>query len=176
MTKRTLLALTFGLAAFWIIVDQATKYWAETSLAGQARIPLLGDWFGLILVYNPGAAFGIGTGFIWILTVIAGVAAVGLAVLAFRVNTTLWAIVVGSMLGGAISHFFDRLLRGETLGSGKIVDFLDYAGFFVGNVADIALVGAAIGAVLLSMTGRPFSEPERPAPAPSPTSPSDRRP
>jgi len=176
VTKRTLLALTFGLAAFWIIVDQATKYWAETSLAGQARIPLLGDWFGLILVYNPGAAFGIGTGFIWILTVIAGVAAVGLAVLAFRVNTTLWAIVVGSMLGGAISHFFDRLLRGETLGSGKIVDFLDYAGFFVGNVADIALVGAAIGAVLLSMTGRPFSEPERPAPAPSPTSPSDRRP
>jgi signal peptidase II len=176
VTKRPLLALTFGLAAFWIVVDQATKFWAETTLAGQPRIPLLGDWFGLILVYNPGAAFGIGTGFIWILTVIAGVAAVALTVLAFRVGSTMWALVVGSMLGGAISHFFDRLLRGEELGSGKIIDFLDYGGFFVGNVADIALVGAAIGAVLLSMLGRPFSEPERPAQGRSPSTPSDRQP
>ncbi len=176
MTKRPLLALTFGLAAFWIVVDQATKFWAESTLAGQPRIPLLGDWFGLVLVYNPGAAFGIGSGFIWILTAIAGVAAIGLAVLAFRVNTRLWAIAVGSMLGGAVSHFFDRLLRGEELGSGKIVDFLDYGGFFVGNVADIALVGAAIGAVLLSLAGKPFSEPEPPAPEPSPSTPSDPRP
>ncbi len=176
MSKRSLLALTFGLAVFWIIVDQATKFWAETTLTDQPRIPLFGDWFGLVLVYNPGAAFGIGGGSVWILTVIAGVAAIGLGVLAFRVTTPLWAIVIGSMLGGAISHFFDRLLRGEELGSGKIVDFLDYGGFFVGNVADIALVGAAIGGVLLSMRGRPFSEPERPAPERSPSMPSDRQP
>jgi len=167
VTKRSLLALTFGLAAFWIVVDQATKFWAETSLAGQPRIPLLGDWFGLVLVYNPGAAFGIGSGFVWILTVIAGVAAIGLAVLAFRVNTPLWAIVIGSMLGGAVSHFFDRLLRGEELGSGKIVDFLAYGNLFVGNVADIALVAAAIGSVLLSFLGVPFSSPERPQSAPT---------
>jgi signal peptidase II len=167
VTKRSLLALTFGLAAFWIVVDQATKFWAETSLAGQPRIPLLGDWFGLVLVYNPGAAFGIGSGFVWILTVIAGVAAIGLAVLAFRVNTALWAIVIGSMLGGAVSHFFDRLLRGEELGSGKIVDFLAYGDLFVGNVADIALVAAAIGSVLLSFLGVPFSSPERPQSVPT---------
>jgi signal peptidase II len=176
VTRRNLLVLTFALAALWIAVDQGTKYWAETALVGQPRIPILGGWFGLVLVYNPGAAFGIGTGFIWVLTVIAGIAAIGLAFLAFRVNTTLWAIVVGSMLGGAISHFFDRLLRGETLGTGKIVDFLDYGGFFVGNVADIALVGAAIGAVLLSMFGEPFSEPERPAQAPSRPKPTSPRP
>ena len=176
MTKRPLLALTFGLAAFWIAIDQATKFWAESTLAGKPRIPLLGDWFGLVLVYNPGAAFGIGTGFIWILTVVAGVAAIGLAVLAFRINTTLWAIAVGSMLGGAVSHFFDRLLRGEELGSGKIVDFLAYGNLFVGNVADIALVGAAIGAVLLSLAGKPFNEPEPPKRAPSPSTPSDRQP
>lgn len=176
MNRRKLLVLTFALAAAWIIADQGTKLWAETELEGKGRIPLLGDWFGLVLVYNPGAAFGIGTGYIWVLTAIAGVAAVGLFVLALRVRTTLWAIAIGSMLGGAISHFFDRLLRGETLGSGKIIDFLDYGGFFVGNVADIALVGAAIGAVLLSMFGVPLSEPVRPAPEPSPSTPADRRP
>jgi signal peptidase II len=167
VTRRTLIVLTFSLAAFWITLDQLTKLWAETVLVGQPRTPILGGWFGFVLVYNPGAAFGLGTGFIWILTVIAGVTAVVLVVVAFRSQNLLWSLTVGSMLGGAVSHFFDRLLRGDTLGSGKIVDFIDYGGFFVGNVADIALVGAAIGSVLLSFLGVPFSSPERRRPAPS---------
>jgi signal peptidase II len=90
-----------------------------------------------------------------------------LVVVALRAPTLLWSLAVGSMLGGAVSHFFDRLLRGDTLGSGEIVDFIDYGGFFVGNVADIALVGAAIGSVLLSFFGVPFSSPARPEPAPT---------
>jgi signal peptidase II len=176
VTRRSLTVLTFSLAAFWIALDQLTKLWAVAALTGEPRIPVLGGWFGLILVYNPGAAFGIGTGYIWILTIIAGIAAVALFVFALRVRNPWWAVAVGSMLGGAISHFFDRLLRGDTLGTGKIIDFIDYGGFFVGNVADIALVGAAIGSVLLSMFGIPISEAERPARATSPASRASRRP
>ena len=167
MNRRFLNVLTFSLAAFWIALDQLTKLWAETALVGQPRAPILGGWFGLVLVYNPGAAFGLGTGFVWILTVIAGIAVVVLFVAALRTHTLLWSLAIGSMLGGAVSHFFDRLLRGDTIGSGKIVDFIDYGGFFVGNVADIALVGAAIGSVLLSFLGVPFSSPERPKSAPT---------
>jgi signal peptidase II len=167
VTRRTLTALTFSLAAFWIALDQLTKLWAETALVGQPRTPILGGWFGLVLVYNPGAAFGLGTGFVWILTVIAGIAVVVLIVAALRTGTFWWSLTIGSMLGGAVSHFFDRLLRGDTIGSGKIVDFIDYGGFFVGNVADIALVGAAIGSVLLSFLGVPFSSAERPKPEPT---------
>jgi signal peptidase II len=90
-----------------------------------------------------------------------------LIVAALRTGTFWWSLTIGSMLGGAVSHFFDRLLRGDTIGSGKIVDFIDYGGFFVGNVADIALVGAAIGSVLLSFLGVPFSSAERPKPEPT---------
>lgn len=165
MTRRTLTALTFSLAAFWIALDQLTKLWAETALVGQPRTPILGGWFGLVLVYNPGAAFGLGSGFVWVLTVIAGIAVIVLVVVALRTHTLLWSLAIGSMLGGAVSHFFDRLLRGDTIGTGKIVDFIDYGGFFVGNIADIALVGAAIGSVLLSFFGVPFSSAERPKPA-----------
>ncbi len=167
MTRRTLTVLTFSLAAFWIALDQLTKLWAETALVGQPRTPILGGWFGLVLVYNPGAAFGLGSGFVWVLTVIAGIAVAVLIVAALRTDTLLWSLAIGSMLGGAVSHFFDRLLRGDTIGSGKIVDFIDYGGFFVGNIADIALVGAAIGSVLLSFFGVPFSSRERPKPAPT---------
>jgi signal peptidase II len=166
VTRRTLTVLTFSLAAFWIALDQLTKLWAETALVGQPRTPILGGWFGLVLVYNPGAAFGLGSGFVWVLTVIAGIAVVVLIVAALRTHTFWWSIAIGSMLGGAVSHFFDRLLRGDTIGTGKIVDFIDYGGFFVGNIADIALVGAAIGSVLLSFFGVPFSSAERPKPAP----------
>ena len=159
MSRRALVVLTFALAAMWIVLDQVTKYLAETYLTPSAGVPLLGDWFQLRLVYNPGAAFGLGTGYIWVLTLVAGLVAVALMYFATRVNRLVWALVVGSMLGGAISHFFDRLLRGDGFANGKIVDFLDYGGFFVGNVADIALVAAAAGAVILSLVGIPFSEP-----------------
>ena len=159
MSRRALVVLTFALAGVWIVLDQVTKYLAETYLTPGAGVPLLGDWFQLRLVYNPGAAFGLGTGYIWVLTLVAGLVAVALMYFATRVNRLVWALVVGSMLGGAISHFFDRLLRGDGFANGKIVDFLDYGGFFVGNIADIALVGAAAGAVILSLVGIPFSEP-----------------
>lgn len=159
MSRRALVVFTFGLAALWIVLDQLSKWWAESTLTPSAAVPLIGEWFQLRLVYNPGAAFGLGTGFTWILTAIAGIVAVVLVVFATRVNRFVWALVVGSMLGGAVSHFFDRLLRGPEFANGQIVDFLDYGGLFVGNIADIALVAAAAGAVILSMVGVPFSEP-----------------
>ena len=161
MKPRSLVFLTFALAAFWIVVDQASKFLAVEYLEPGIATPLIGEWFQLRLVYNPGAAFGLGTGYTWILTAIAGVVAIGLGSIVGRVRVLSWALVIGSMLGGAVSHFFDRLLRGPAFANGHIVDFLDYGGFFVGNIADIALVGAAIGAVLLSFFGVPFSEPER---------------
>ena len=157
MSRRALVVFTFGLATVWIVLDQVTKFFAAAYLTPSAGVPLLGDWFQLRLVYNPGAAFGLGTGYTWILTILAGLVAIALVVFATRVDRLVWALVVGSMLGGAISHFFDRLLRGPEFANGHIVDFLDYGGFFVGNIADIALVGAAVGAVLLSMFGVPFS-------------------
>ena len=168
MKQRALSILTFGIAIFWIATDQATKWLAETYLEPGAAIPLLGEWFQLRLVYNPGAAFGLGTGYTWILTVIAGVLSIALGYYATRVRHTAWAFVLGSMFGGAVTHFFDRLLRPPAFANGHIVDFLDYAGFFVGNIADIALVGAAAGAVVLTFIGIPFSEPERREPAKSP--------
>lgn len=151
-------------AAFWIALDQTTKWWAESTLKFREYHPLLGDLFGFRLVYNPGAAFGIAAEFTWILSIIAAVAVVGLTWFSFRVQHWLWALGVGALLGGAISHLGDRLFREPGFAVGHIVDFLDYAGFFVGNVADIALVGGAGVLILASFLGSPSPETEeRPA-------------
>lgn len=165
--------VAFVLAAVWLAADQLTKVWAEQTLIPGEGVPLIGNLIQWRLVYNPGAAFGLGTGYTWVLTIIAGIASVALVVIAARTRNMLWALAMGSMLGGAVSHFGDRLLRGDEFAQGKIVDFIDYAGFFVGNVADIALVGAAAFAIVLSFVGVPFTVDEPQEQATEPAAPAD---
>lgn len=141
-----------GISALVIVaVDQLTKWWAETSLELFEYHPVLGNILGWRLVYNPGAAFGLGSDFTWVLTLLAGAAVIGLVIFALRVPGPWWGVGVAALLGGAISHLGDRLFRDPGFGEGHIVDFIDYAGFFVGNVADIFLVGGAIFLVLVSL-------------------------
>ncbi|MGY1707771.1 signal peptidase II [Geodermatophilus sp. SYSU D00697] len=157
-------AWVFGVAAVVLVVDQVTKAWAEAALGDGRRIGLAGDLLGLRLLYNPGAAFSIGSGATWLFTVVSGVAVVALAWYARRISSTAWAIALGLLLGGATTHFGDRLLRAPGFGRGHVVDFIDYAGLFVGNVADIALFCGVALALVLSLRGdrepTPSSEPD----------------
>ena len=152
-TGRRLFWLTAVIAVVVIAVDQLTKWWAESTLGDGQTIPLLGDLLGLKLVYNPGAAFGIGEGFTWILAILAGVVAIGLAIYAWRVRSGWWALVFGLVLGGAITHFGDRAFRDPGLFQGHVVDFIKYGDWFIGNIADIAIVGGAILGALLVIFG-----------------------
>jgi len=52
--------------------------------------------------------------------------------------------------GDITVSLLDRLLRAPGFARCHVVDFIDYHGLFVGNVADIALVG---GAAMLGLRG-----------------------
>ncbi len=160
------LPFTLLWAAAIIIIDQATKYWAEATLVPYEPVPVIGEWIQWRLVYNPGAAFGIGGDFTWILTIVAALAVIGISIFVARISSVRWALAAGALLGGAISHLGDRLFREPGFARGEIVDFIDYFGIFVGNVADIALVGGAIALVLLSLIGVSPRSPEHREPAP----------
>lgn len=149
-SRRLPFVLVLALIVF--AVDQATKFWAESALSGGERIPLLGEFLQLRLLYNPGAAFSIGTGATWVFTVLAAVAVVVLARLAARPQPRGWAVALGLLLGGALTHLCDRLFRPPGFARGHVVDFLDYNGWFVGNVADIALTVGAGLIILFSFT------------------------
>ena len=162
------LRLLTGLFAVLVVLgDQASKWWAETSLELFEYHPVVGDLLGWRLVYNPGAAFGIASDFTWALTILAGIAVLALSVYGFTNRAPSIAIGIAALLGGAISHLGDRLFRDPGFAVGHIVDFIDYSGFFVGNVADIFLVGGAIYLVIASLFQKdPTSTPdERPAQA-----------
>ena len=148
-----LYALTIGLAAVVIIVDQASKVWAESALADGKVIPLIGDLLRFQLVYNPGAAFSIGTGFTWVFAIIAAIIVVMVAWYSWRVQSKAWAILFGLVLGGAATHLGDRLFRAPSFAQGHVVDFIGYGDLFIGNVADIAIVGAAVYGVVLIARG-----------------------
>lgn len=161
------LLLAFGI----ILLDQATKFWAEAELEPGVGYPVIGDAIEWRLVYNPGAAFGIGGDYTWILTAVAAVAVIAIAVFVSRISSVRWAIAAGSLFGGAISHLGDRLFREPAFARGEIVDFIDYFGFFIGNIADIALVLGAIGVALLSVMA---VSPTRPEAAPAGGLPDDQ--
>ncbi|WP_328418020.1 MULTISPECIES: signal peptidase II [unclassified Micromonospora] len=147
------------IAALVLVSDQATKYWVQSTLSAGQTISVVGDLLQLRLVYNPGAAFSIGSGSTWIFSITAAAAVVGVTVVARRVTSRPWAVALGLVLGGAATHLLDRLFREPGFARGHVVDFIDYAGFFVGNVADIALVVGVGLVMVLNLRGIPLREP-----------------
>lgn len=149
------------LTAVVLGLDQATKFWAVAELTGRPPVPVLGHFLQLRLIYNSGAAFSIGSGATWLFTVVAAVAVVVIVSLARRAQSRSQAIAVGLLLGGATTHLLDRLFRAPGFARGHVVDFIDYNGWFIGNVADIALTFGAVILALATVFAR--TEPAPPA-------------
>jgi signal peptidase II len=145
------------LAMVVLIADQASKLWAVSALSGGRSLTVLPSLIDFRLVYNGGAAFSLGETVTWVFTVTAAVAVCGILYVGRRLGSGGWALALGAMLGGATSHLGDRLFRAPGFARGHVVDFIDYNGLFVGNLADIALTGGAAAMMLLSLRGVPLS-------------------
>ncbi|WP_459706171.1 signal peptidase II [Actinophytocola sp. KF-1] len=142
--------LALGIAAVVVVVDQVTKFWAERTLTGREPVPVIGDFIRFRLLYNPGAAFSMGENATWLFTIIAAVAAGWLLWYVTRPHTAGQVVAFSLLLGGATTHLGDRLFRAPGFARGHVVDFIDYHGWFVGNVADIALTVGAVFAVIVT--------------------------
>ncbi len=149
-----LVALVFLLAIVVVVIDQVTKVIATTTLSETEARPLVGDFLTLQLVYNPGAAF-----FLFASGADLGVhprrdrrGPIVVIRLSHRIDSLWWA-VLGLLLGGATGNLIDRLFRQPGFGRGHVVDFLNYGGWFIGNLADVAIVSAAVGIAVLAMVG-----------------------
>lgn len=137
----------------WVAVDQITKVWAVHALSGAAPVPLVGELLQLRLVYNPGAAFSLGTGSTWVFTVLASVVVVVLLWQARHLGSTGWTWALGLLLGGAAGNLIDRLVRAPGFGQGHVVDFLALPSFPVFNVADMGITAAAVLIAVLALRG-----------------------
>lgn len=144
VTARKLPAAVLATAAVVVAVDQVTKSLALSALA-DGPVDLF--WtLRLDLSFNSGLAFSLGPGLTPWITLVAVLLVGALLVMAHRVTSTLTAVALGLVLGGALGNLADRLVRGH---EGAVVDFIDLQWWPVFNVADMAIT---IGAMLLVVT------------------------
>jgi signal peptidase II len=139
----------FATAAATYALDRVTKIWAEDRLAGRPPVVVVRGVLDLSYTTNSGGAFGLGQSAWWIFaSATIGVSA-AILIGAPRVRRTSTAVALGLVLGGALGNLTDRLLHGDMLLRGYVIDFIDFHVWPVFNVADAAIV---VGAVLLAVT------------------------
>lgn len=142
------------LAAVLAILDQVTKNWAEANLPLLEPQPLLGEILQLTLLYNSGAAWGMGSAITPVVTALQIAIAIGVVVFSIKAVRSLWyTLAMGLILGGALGNIHDRLLRPPGPFRGEVVDFLQLPNWPVFNVADMAVVGGAVLVVVLGVIG-----------------------
>jgi signal peptidase II len=150
--RRSLLPLTFAVAAVVVLIDQLTKHWALNAL--QDDIPQHVIWtLQWNLSFNSGMAFSRGQGWGPVIGLLALVIVVFI-VLSVRSNSSkVVAVAAGLVLGGAVGNLADRVFRGDGWLHGSVIDFVDFQWFPIFNVADICVnVGGALF-VLWSLFG-----------------------
>jgi signal peptidase II len=153
---RVSLSWLFGVLAIAVLVytlDRVTKTWALENLTPGVRQPWLGEVLQLHLIFNPGAAFSFGTSATWVFTIIQATVAVGILAVAPRLRSKAWAVGGGLALGGALGNLTDRLTREPGFGVGHVVDFLELPHWPIFNIADSAIVAAAVLVAGATMAG-----------------------
>ena len=148
-----LTAVTFGVAAFVVLLDQFTKYLAVTRLQGQPPVEVLGRWLQFTFLRNPGAAFSVGTSYTFVFTAIAVTVAVVIIRTSRNLGNMWWAVALGGLLGGAVGNLLDRLFREPGFLRGYVIDWIAFPNFPVFNIADSAIVCSSALRVLLAVRG-----------------------
>ncbi|MBW3084393.1 Lipoprotein signal peptidase [Austwickia sp. TVS 96-490-7B] len=147
------MVVVLAVGAVVYAADQASKVWALTHLQPGVRTPWWGEFLQWHLIFNPGAAFSIGTDVTWLFTMIQGGVTVGVIAFSSRLRSWWWVIGAGLVLGGAAGNVTDRLIRPPGIGVGHVVDFLELPHWPIFNVADAAIVTAAVIIAVATLWG-----------------------
>lgn len=151
-------AAVFALIVFiGVVLDRITKLWALSALGGGKNIEVFPHLLSLTLVRNPGASFGLGSSFTWVISVLACAACGAMVAAIKRTKSLYWTIALALAFAGAFGNLIDRAQYAEGFLNGKVVDFINY-GWSVGNVADIELMFAGIAVIVLILIGIPLLE------------------
>jgi signal peptidase II len=147
----------YGLSLIVLVLDQATKYWAEHILR-DGVVPIF-FWFDLSLVHNTGAAFGFlnragGWQHVFFVALAIGISiALVWMIRSLEPHQRHLAIAYSLIIGGALGNAIDRVVYQY------VVDFIHwfykdwhYPHF---NLADAAIfLGAAL--LITEAFGKPF--------------------
>lgn len=141
----------YGLALIIIVIDQWTKWLAETKLTFHDPVPVIEPFLNWTLAYNYGAAFSFladaGGWQKWFFSGLALLMSLFLIIYLLKAprKATLLSLGLAMVLGGALGNLIDRLLHGH------VIDFIHvhYADVWHYPIFNIADIGISLGVVLI---------------------------
>lgn len=141
------------IAAILLVIDQVSKILVKTNMTMGESISVLGDWFQILFIENPGMAFGmefggsIGKYFLTILRIVLVIVMIiYLRKLLKKGSEVPMGVCVGIMMVmvGALGNILDCMFYGILFGEStmmQVAQFLPegggYAPFFLGKVVDM---------------------------------------
>lgn len=141
----------YALALVVVIVDQWTKWLAETKLTFHDPVPVIEPFLNWTLAYNYGAAFSFladaGGWQKWFFSGLALLMSLVLILYLIKAprKATLLSLGLALVLGGAVGNLIDRLLHGH------VIDFIHvhYADAWHYPIFNIADIGISLGVLLI---------------------------
>ncbi len=98
-------------------------------------------------------------------TIFLSVFAISVAVVIFsygrKVKSTPWAVALGLALGGIFGNLADRIFREPGMLRGEVVDWIQLPNWPIFNIADSAVVCAAVLVTILSIKNIEFYGPTK---------------
>jgi signal peptidase II len=142
--------LAVGIWLLGLAADQLAKLSALEHLEVGQGVQVLGPALRFTLIFNPGAAFGMGEDATVVFSVFAIVATVVcLFVVLPRIRRVWHGLALGLLLAGITGNLYDRLFQPPSFMHGHVVDFIQVPYFAIFNVADICITVAA-GLIILA--------------------------
>ena len=125
-----------SLIALIVILDQVTKYIIKSSMYLGQSFEVIGDFFRITFVENPGMAFGVRISNSTVFLGLSLLAAVLVFYYLFKLRKEGWFLQLALIFitAGAIGNLTDRFIYG------KVVDFLDFE-FFDISIPAFGLFG-----------------------------------
>lgn len=132
---------TLLLAGLVVLLDLLTKTWARGRLADSEHI--VSGPVTLLLVHNPGVAFGIGAGSPALATVISVLGLTALLLVLTKAMTPILKAALAIAAAGGIANLLDRLAHGN------VTDWIHVVGYSpTFNLADVAVRGGLLVALI----------------------------
>lgn len=139
-----ILAIVCGLGLLGL--DQYTKYFISSTMTLGESHEFLKGFIDIVYIHNTGGAWGMLSGYTWVLLVLTAIVMVICVVLLIKTGKKnkllFWAISL--VVSGGIGNMIDRIFRG-----GNVVDFLHFEFFPTFPVFNVADIGVVVGAGLL---------------------------
>jgi len=145
MKKSLSYKLVASIIGILVTLDQITKYTIKGTMHLGQSIPVLGDFFKITYVENPGMAFGLrlGNPVLFMIFSIFAACLVFYYLYRMRNQNRLLQTALAFIASGAIGNLVDRFIYG------RVVDFLDFE-FFDISIPSFKLIGMSFSGYSMS--------------------------